>query len=402
MEIPLPKKERIEVLDCLRGVAILGILLINILGFSYPPFLPLSKTSYGVVTIDQIAICAVYFFIVGKFYAIFSFLFGYGFNIQLTNLASNKAILYPVLMRRLLFLFIIGALHALFLWYGDILHIYALLGIILIAFRHSSSRALIIAAIICLAMPIQLSMLESINLGVDDNLNILRQYQELTSESLRIYSQGTFSEIFRQRIAELGFQYSRTFLTLFHMMGMFLLGFLASKEKILHAADNYLVLAKKILLRAIWPAIVGNLIFTFSQLSSPSDNSILAVLGGAGYIIGSTALCFCYIAAVLLLADKIHKRKLLFPLIATGRMALSNYLLQSIICTTIFYSYGFALYGKIRQSLCIVIAIIINAVLMLVSWLWLKWFRFGPFEWVWRSVTYLQIQPLFANRRLSK
>ena len=121
---------------------------------------------------------------------------------------------------------------------------------------------------------------------------------------------------------------------------------------------------------------------------------LVNLLGDMLWRVGAPALSFFYASAILLLFQRTAWQRHLAPLAAVGRTALSNYLLQSVICTTIFYSYGFGLYGRIGQPAGVALTFLIFALQIPVSVWWLRHFRFGPVEWLWRTLTYGKLQPM--------
>jgi len=141
--------------------------------------------------------------------------------------------------------------------------------------------------------------------------------------------------------------------------------------------------------------LAGNTVFVLTVDSSVfSDPTLASGIGAIGYLIGAPALCFFYMSVIVLLNQQ-PKWETRFAILApAGRMALTNYLLQSVICTTIFYSYGFGLYDKVGPAACIILTILVYMIQVPLSIWWLKRFQFGPMEWLWRSLTYWRVQPM--------
>ncbi len=137
---------------------------------------------------------------------------------------------------------------------------------------------------------------------------------------------------------------------------------------------------------------------TWGGSASALSPSLFTLLGLVGYLVGSPALSLAYASGLTLLAQHRGGQRLLNPLVAVGRTALSNYFFQTLVCTTLFYSYGFGLYGQVGPAFGIVLTLVIFAAQVYLSNLWVRHFRFGPLEWLWRSLTYGKRQPLRLRR----
>lgn len=393
--------ERIEVLDVLRGFAILGILLVNMALFNSPFYLLVTDVKLWTGGADRLAIWLIRFFAEGKFYSLFSFLFGLGFTLQMMRAESRGARFAPFYRRRLLVLLLIGLAHAFLLWSGDILAIYAVFGFLLLLFRVRSQKTIVVWTIICLLIPIVITAAGAgfIELGrsipeaaaeIDKAFaETVAGYEALIEQSLRVYSQGSFGEIMAQRAQDTGFLYFTLIFWGPNILAMFLIGLYVGRRKFLQNVTAHLPLIRKVMWWGLGLGLVGNLIFVVARESSnPPILSLTTLVYTVFFAIGAPALCFFYVSAIILLVQREAWRKRLAPLAAAGRMALSNYLFQSLICTTIFYSYGLGLYGKVGPAVGIVLTIVIFIIQVALSVWWLRRFKFGPFEWFWRSLTY--------------
>ena len=401
MSGPTPLSERLEVVDILRGVAILGILLVNMELFSTPIYQTGMAhrlwPGWGDRTVDWL----IRFLAEGKFYTMFSFLFGFGLAMQMERAQARGARFVPLYVRRLFVLLLIGAAHALLLWIGDILVTYAALGFILLLFRNRTPRSLLIAAGLCLSLaivinaaPAALDLYGERIAGAADRTEPVEAdptREWLAQQATRAYTQGRFAEIVQQRIRDLRFLYSFELLVVFGVLTMFLLGLYAGRRGIFRD-----VAAHRPLIRgALWwgggMGLAGSLAFalTATRESAPTD-----LIGAIGFEIGAPALSIAYMSGLTLLAQQEAWRARLAPLAAVGRTALSNYLLQSLICTTIFYGYGLGLFATMGPAAGAALAVGIYAVQVVLSLWWLRRFQFGPIEWLWRSLTYLRVQPM--------
>jgi len=148
--------------------------------------------------------------------------------------------------------------------------------------------------------------------------------------------------------------------------------------------------------------VAGNAAFAVGGSFDPSPTSVMQNVGRLCLVVAAPALTLFYASTIILLTQREIWRRRLAPLAAVGRTALSNYLLQSLICTTIFYSYGLALFGKVGPSLGLLLTITIFLIQVPLSVWWLRRFQFGPIEWLWRSLTYWQRQPMRVNGSVSR
>ena len=376
---PVQVQERIEILDIIRGFALLGILIANMAVFNSPAaYLEVLGKNMWTGFWDTTASSFINLLIQGKFYTMFSFLFGLGFAIFFER-AKAKTIKPKLLFyRRLFVLLLIGLAHAFFIWHGDILVTYALLGFLLPLFFNRKPKTLLIWAIslfigfilfMALAMGL-LALVKAMNEGVIANAMqpMFAIMESRIESSLYAYGHGTFAEIMTQRTSDTLFGYSNLFALIFIILPVFLLGLYAGKRKIFQNIEENLNLIKK---AWKWGLVIGLTMsivkFICKNLVAGDPTSFYTVIQiGTGFF-GDIGLCLFLMASIILLCQN-KKWILKFkPLVFAGRMALSNYLFQSIVCTTIFYSYGLGLYGKVGTALGLVLAIVIFAIQIFIS-----------------------------------
>jgi uncharacterized protein len=405
---PVLRQERIEAIDILRGVAILGILIVNMGLFSLPEGLPARQLWPNAV--DGTAERLIYFFAQEKFKTLFSFLFGLGLAVQMMRAEARGARFVPLYVRRLCVLFVIGVVHFLLVWDGDILHDYAQLGVVLLLFRRRALRTLLVCAGILLAIPtffFGLTTYYSITHRVSPPLLSWITYetepddQTTIDENRRIYSSGTYGEQIELRAGELPGDLTLDIDDAF-VLAAFLLGLYAGRRRILHDIPAHLPLIRRVQRWGLIIGVAGNAAFAVGGSFDPSPTSLMQNVGRLCLVIGAPALTLCYASTIILLTQREIWRRRLAPLAAVGRTALSNYLLQSLICTTIFYSYGLALFAKVRPSLGLLLTVTIFLIQIPVSVWWLRRFQFGPVEWLWRSLTYWQRQPLRVSATVGR
>jgi uncharacterized protein len=400
---PITGRERIEIVDILRGFALFGILLVNMAVFK-ASWAGLQYTATDASPLDRIVTLAVDFFATGKFFTLFSFLFGFGFAIQMIRAKQKGVPFVPRFARRLLVLFAIGLIHALLIWYGDILVSYALIGFLLILFRNRSPRALLIWASALLLVATLLiggfMGLMELSRMVPEGRAALAQVEAQTlaqtegdvARDLAIYGGGSYGEIVRERISDYGGLLFGVLFMVLPILAMFLLGLYAGKLGILHDPAAHLTLLRRV---RFWGLLLGfglSLLLVIGQMRLSLFGALFSEL--LHFSLSGPLLSMGYAATIVLLAQHERWRSRLAPLGSAGRMALTNYLLQSLICTTLFYGYGFGLFGQVGAALGIVIALVIYALQIPFSMWWLRRFQFGPMEWLWRSLTYGAWQPM--------
>jgi uncharacterized protein len=405
MSGPVLGQERIEAIDILRGVAILGILIVNMSmrGFSLPEGLPAHELWPNMV--DRTVETLILFFADQQFITLFAFLFGLGLAEQMMRAEAGGARFLPLYLRRLCVLFLIGIAHFLLLWDGDILHAYATDGFILLLFLRRSLKTLLVWAGIMLCIPLLFFGLTTryvITGQVNPYVMNWIQYEDLAEdrqtieEARRVYSRGTYAEMIKLRAGGLGELLPGND-DAYILVG-FLLGLYAGRRGIFHHVSAHLAFIRRVRRWGLMIGLTGSAVFVIGE-SNPSATSVMQNVGRMCLVFAAPAMSFFYASTIILLTQGEAWRRRLAPLASVGRMALSNYLFQSVICTTIFYSYGLALFCKVRPSLGLLLTIIIWLIQIRLSVWWLRRFQFGPIEWLWRSLTYWQRQPMRISRR---
>ncbi|MDA2913841.1 DUF418 domain-containing protein [Acidobacteriia bacterium AH_259_A11_L15] len=405
---PVHPKERIEVIDILRGFALYGVLLVN---FKPGGLQFITQEWPGVF--DQAVLWLVGFFAVGKFFRLFSFLFGLGFALQLGRAEARGVPFFPFYRRRLFVLLVFGLVNAvLFLAGGDILHIYAMLGFLLLLFRTCSTRTIIAAAVVCLLLPLvrdaAVTGIQALRQADSQAVERIAREQEqraaeqkaLKQRAQRTYSQGSHAEILAfnaQRVARSHSSSLRNaYLGLFgEEFVMFLLGFYAGRRRIFQNLTAHLRLVHSVFRCGLGLGVVGlSVSLGIRLLMKPVGPSFINFLANISWAVGAPALALFYTAAIVLLAQRDKWKRGLAPLAAVGRLALSNYLLESLLYVIIFHSYGLGLYGRVGYGAAAALTVPIFALQIFVSVWWLRRFRFGPAEWLWRTLTYGKLQPM--------
>ena len=387
--------DRIGVIDALRGLALLGILLVNILVFATPYYAtglpdpavrgPLDQALYALITL----------LFETKFYLLFSFLFGYSFTLQMTAATRAGASFRPRMLRRLLGLAIIGVLHALLLYHGDILTIYALLGLALVLAEHWDARRAVRVALTLLGVNalvwfvlFGLAFAEPTAFATDTAPELGNVRQALTGFT------GSPGEV----VAEHARQYLSTWPVLLALQGVsalaaFLLGFAAGKLDVFKSPGRAQAALKNMLRLSLPVGALGAVVYTWTVHQNVSEP--VKVLGFALDTFTAPFLTAAYVALFTLTWPR-HAGRLHW-LVPAGRMALSHYLGQSLLCSLIFHGYGLKWMGQVSIAETVGIALLVFAVQVGFSWWWLKQYRYGPVEWLLRAFTTLTVPPLRAG-----
>jgi uncharacterized protein len=214
-------------------------------------------------------------------------------------------------------------------------------------------------------------------------------------EVLTLFQSGRYVDQVKYRVRE----FPKMLLAILGLSGyvvaMFLLGAWTWRVGIFQNLDDHIPLLRRILLWALIPGVLGNLLLAWMRVAYSGPPPVpMMIAGGVAYLIGNPALCFVYVSAVVLLVRRPGWRRLFSPLAPVGRTALSNYLFQTFVCTTLFYSYGLAWFGRTGPAVNLALTVAILTVQVALSGWWVRRFRFGPAEWLWRSLTYRRMQPM--------
>jgi len=397
---PVAPGERLFALDVLRGLALFGILAVNMAHFSSPViFWDLAGVDPWDSPWDNAVQGLIQVLAEGKFYPLFSLLFGVGMVLFTERAAGRGGSPGRLYARRLAVLLLIGGLHALFIWSGDILLTYALVGFLLLPFRRRTAKTALVWGIGCMVLALGVYVLLVGSILGTENPDLVTWAKEQADRSLAAFGSGSYAQQLEMRRIDLSLQYGNAIIYFPFLLGIFLLGAAAAKAKLLER----LPATRSVLRRTGIAGLVAGLplaalaAYADARLT-PGVTTVYDLLAFLGYALGGLGLALFYASATVLLAERPAWRRRLAPLAAAGRMALTNYLLQSIVCTTLFYSYGLGLYGRVAPTWGLLLTLAVFGGQLAFSAWWLRRFRFGPAEWVWRSLTYGRRQPLRVGR----
>jgi uncharacterized protein len=396
---PVDPSERVEIIDVVRGLALFGILAANFRGFAAPAAVYFDPGLYWPALHDRIAQGFVDTFIQGKFITIFAFLFGLGFAVQFERAEVRGTRFGRLFSRRMAILAAFGFVHGLLIWFGDILLGYAVIGLVLLLFRKRKEKTLLVWAAVFYLIP--LVIVGGVVGASAAGAPIPEQQPPSQAELQRIvaaYGSGSFAELQAERAKEVvSMNWGMMPVGGWQILGLFLFGMVAWKRRLLQPADEALPRFRRVTFAALAIGVAGNgfavgLRWVLDVGPFSLSPALLAVF--ALQIISVPALSAGYVGSVILLSRNPFWRGRFTRFGAVGRMALTNYLLQSIVGTTIFYSYGLGLFGRGGPALFLVPAVILFAIQAYFSSWWLGRWRFGPVEWLWRSLTYGRLEPL--------
>jgi uncharacterized protein len=394
----LPPPERIPELDIVRGFALLGILIMNMPSFSASNFAEFDGSHLWPGRIDQVAEAARDMLFSGKFNSMFSLLFGIGFTVQFARmqaLAPDRAL--GLYLRRLAVLAAIGLVHASVFWTGDVLHLYAGLGIVLVlGLRHASDRTLLVLMVLCLLYPAVSGALRLVLVTPDVVATLVAQAKAFEVSNNLAYGHGSFLDAAREHAREFAFYYTNpwarwNFAGFWVQMALtMLLGVLAGRRRWPQRIPELLPAMRRL---HPWLLAIGlvcglafTVIFEFQRTPGPTP---LKLLGNVCYWVSRLALMLFYVLAIVRLAQHPTWARRFAPIAAAGRMPLTNYLLQTAICTTLFCGWGFGLWGTVGPAAGLALAVAIFFVIQ-VPWSvwWLRRHAQGPLEWAWSRLTY--------------
>jgi uncharacterized protein len=431
---PVSSSERYFAVDVLRGFALLGILAMNIVAFAWP------FSAYddpprggGFTGLDRAVWFGNHLVFEDKMMTIFSMLFGAGLILMDQRAQARGAGVRGIYYRRILWLFAIGLVHSYLIWLGDILVLYAQCGLLLYLFRKLKPHTLLIVGFCCLLIlvPLDLGFARWIDVtkAASDRAEAqiqagqkpsppdqrahdiwaggVREWVAPSPEQqakswateLRVYRGGYLGIVKHRAPFVFMVQTMVAFLfgTIFFALGRMLLGMGLMKLGVFSAERS-----KRFYL---WMVGLGYgiglplMVFDALELIRHDFSMSYKMHGGSFYnMFGSLVVASGHVGLVMLIVQSGALGWLTRRLAAVGRMALSNYLTHSLICTTLFYGYGFGLFGHINRAGLVAVVLAIWIFQLIVSRIWLEYFRFGPAEWVWRSLTYWRLQPMWAKR----
>lgn len=406
---PVQTNERETFMDVLRGFAILGIFIANLgSGFSWynenahatgPMLLP---------ELDHKMSFLHHMFIEGKFYSIFSLLFGWGIALQFKRADAKGINALPTVRRRLLFMLLLGAVHLL-IWPGDIVFFYALLGFILIPLRKLSNKTLVITGSMLILSPILLywakmtwpllnypaELLAKTGMKVDGAITNIKSEEEF----MNLMKHGTWFDQLKLNISGFFFRYNYLFFVsrIPKVLGVFLIGYALGRSDFYKNITQHKKIIYTVIIAGLLIGLPANYYLARYMTYYNADYFNLKTNGlyqTVFYALGVAPLAFAYVGIFMLSFQTTSGKKILSVLAPVGKMAFSNYILQSLTGNFVFLGAGLGYMGQVGPVYFTIFGICFFILQIVLSTIWLKFFNYGPLEWLWRSATYKKWQSM--------
>ena len=410
-EQPKPQYRRTIVVDALRGWAILGIFLANLNGmnFYHPqqttggPWM-LAPWDFYVYFLELVAL-------EGKFYTLFSLLFGYGLALQAQQKRRVGQSSSAFLWRRMFYLLCIGLIHLL-CWPGDILVLYALTGFLFLPLRHLSDQKLLILGFALLLMPVVLYAVAMHWSGINA---LAYQFFALGGQldakltgfqseaALHAYlRQADWKDLWLANLSGIFFRYGYLVFSyrMFKVLGIICLGYVLGRHQFFARFEQYQAKIRKV---CIWglvlgiPLNIGMAYFAIYAMEEYQGMQIEGLFYSLTYALGVVPLSLAYVGLMLFAFKTPWGKRIGQRLQPVGQMALTNYVSQTLVGIYVFTGVGAGLLHQVGPVFCLVLGLLFFGVQMVISAIWLKYFHFGPLEWLWRSASYGSWQPFLRS-----
>lgn len=409
---PVATNERADILDVIRGFALGGVFLSNVYiwlsGMIFVPRAQVEASLSGTIATVMNGVYGV--FIAGKFMTMFTFLFGLGLSVQFARAAERDDSAVRRYLRRCFALVFLGVLHLSLLWYGDIAHVYAIIGLFVLLFRNRSTKTLIVWGLLLtlvsvpvgmwiqFALPKYLQSAEALQAATAARLS---HEEEFNRQAMSVFQGQSYWAMVRMNWATYWEHFfGPIFLAYnFATLGNFLLGLAAGRLRWFQDVAAHKTAFKRLLgwsaLTGILALLVAAAIRHFSASKTPmQDGLFLSILMPILSNVRTLSFALVYMSAITLLYQRDFFKRFFSIYIPAGRMAISNYFAQSAIGVFVFYGIGLGHLGDLRPRWIFAMPLAMFVVQMVLSWLWLRYFRFGPVEWISRSITYGKLQSM--------
>jgi uncharacterized protein len=405
---PTQQNERETFMDALRGFAILGIFIANLASFSFYNGNAKVVSPYMLDGWDYTMRFLHYMFIEGKFYSIFSLLFGWGIALQFKRGVAKGIDAFPIVRRRLFIMLLLGALHLL-IWVGDIVFFYALLGFMMLPLRKLSNKTLLITGVLLILSPIALYGLKMnfpiLNFPAEKLFETQRHidtlfYDEMNQEKfMTVMHEGSWLDQLKLNIAAFFSRFGYLFYVsrISKVLGMFLIGYVIGRSDFYKNLQEH----KRAVYAIIALGLIVGLTFNYflaSYMSSDKSGEYYDLQRSGWYLtifyaLGVVPLALSYVGLMMLGFQTKPGKRLLLVVAPVGKMAFTNYITHSLIGNFVFLGAGLDMMGQVGPVYFTLFGITVFIFQIIFSKIWLKFFQFGPIEWFWRSLTYKKKQP---------
>lgn len=395
---PVAPGERIATLDAIRGFALLGIFIMNMPLFNSSFFAGADGIQPWPQWWNRSAEIVRDVVFSGKFNSMFSMLFAIGFTLQLERLLqSEPRRAVGIYARRIFWLFVFGIVHACVFWTGDILHMYALLGLLLPALRKLPDRIILLLIAACLAYPVVAGVIRLMVTTPADVAAISSVMQQWQAADNAVYGGGSFLDIARHNTQTMIFHYTHPQMRwsliggYMQILTTLLLGLLLGRHRFFQNIEAHLPLVRRVQWWALGGGILCGIVFGIYEATAanPLAPSVWRIVAGTCYVLCRVGIMIFYVCLIVRAMQDATWRRRLAPITLAGRMPLTNYLMQTLIGTFLFFSWGLGLWGTAGPALDLVLAVgIFFALQVPLTQLWLSRFQIGPMEYLWRVLTY--------------
>jgi uncharacterized protein len=406
---PVLSGEREVFMDILRGFAIFGILIANLTagGLGWGPNVDV-ESPFLLPELDKQLDFLYTVFIEGKFYSIFSLLFGWGIALQIKRGENSGTHSTGIVKRRLMFMLLLGTVHML-IWPGDIVLFYAILGFCLLPLRRFSNKTLLITAIILILSPIILYAAKIIWPWVNEPADIARAAGQYTDQYFfgsvedidpdAWVQSNSWRDVFLYNISGFFYRFGYLFFVsrIPKVLGMFLLGYVLGRSDFFKNFYQNKKVIYWIIGLGLFIGLPANYFLAYYTSNFASDYYGLKLNGlfqTIAYALGVVPLGMAYTGMLMVFFQTQTGKKILSIFAPVGRMAFTNYIMHSLVCQFVFLGPGLGYGGLLGTFYLTVFGILFYFLQILTSTLWLKYMNYGPAEWVWRSLTYWKVQPM--------
>lgn len=388
---PVQSSTRVFEIDAVRGFALFGILMMNIMSFAGPHMedqLTMNTSDIYSGT-NSIVIFLINTLVTSNFYTMFSFLFGLGFYIFLSRAEKKSGSTYLLFIRRMIILLVIGIIHAIFIWYGDILTVYAITGLLLIFFyRLPPKFNLAISFVILLLGTVFVLLLTLLMFSIRD-VDMGALPASGYGVDMMAAAAGSYGEIISLNISIFGLMMTNNIVMVPLVLAIFLIGLYAGQKGYFERLSSIRGMLWKVVVFGIGIGLPIKLATGYG-MTYGMDDPVWSIATMLAYTAGGPLMSLGYIALFLLILGRFEGlTRLLQPV---GQMALTNYIMQSVLMIVLFF--GFDLFNTIGAVWFPLIVLATFMLQIVLSHIWMKAFSYGPLEWIWRILTYGRILPI--------